>query len=214
MNIRVSYGWQGNVAENFGPDLIAKLPTNVVNNVTGEYELEIKSLPYADLRWEKTKTINLGADMGLFKNRIMLSVEYYMKRAEDLIIYKSVPVSYGIEEMPINGGTMKNEGIELNLSTTLIRLKDFVWNISVNTSKNRNKVKSTILPDNSWLSAVSGQLNKSGYPVSAFWAFELKGLDPVDGTPIFDIPNKQNNPEGIGVNDANGIHEVYGKDGT
>lgn len=83
--------------------------------------------------------------------------------------------------MPINGGTMKNEGIELNLSTTLIRLKDFVWNISVNTSKNRNKVKSTILPDNSWLSAVSGQLNKSGYPVSAFWAFELKGLDPVDG---------------------------------
>ena len=76
LNIRVSYGWQGNVAENFGPDLIAKLPTNVVNNVTGEYELEIKSLPYADLRWEKTKTINLGADMGLFKNRIMLSVEY------------------------------------------------------------------------------------------------------------------------------------------
>lgn len=42
LNIRVSYGWQGNVAENFGPDLIAKLPTNVVNNVTGEYELEIK----------------------------------------------------------------------------------------------------------------------------------------------------------------------------
>ena len=211
LNIRASYGWQGNVAENFGPDLIAKLPTNVVNNVTGEYELEIKSLPYADLRWEKTKTINLGADMGLFKNRIMLSVEYYMKRAEDLIIYKSVPVSYGIKEMPINGGTMKNEGIELNLSTTLIRLKDFVWNISVNTSKNRNRVKSTILPDNSWLSAVSGQLNKSGYPVSAFWAFELKGIDPVDGTPIFDIPNKQNNPEGIGVNDATEYMKYMGK---
>ena len=211
LNMRFSYGWQGNVAENFGPDLIAKLPTNVVNNVTGEYELEIKSLPYADLRWEKTKTVNLGADMGLFKNRVMLSVEYYLKRAEDLIIYKSVPVSYGIKEMPINGGTMRNEGIELNLSTTLVRLKDFVWNISMNTSKNRNRIKSTILPDNSWLSAVSGELNKNGYPVSAFWAFELKGLNPVDGTPVFDIPNKNDNSEGIGVNDATDYMKYMGK---
>ena len=211
LNLRLSYGWQGNVAENFGPDLIAKLPTNVVNNVTGEYELEISSLPYADLRWEKTKTINIGADMGLFKNRIMLSVEYYMKKAEDLIIYKDVPVSYGIKQMPINGGTMKNDGIELNLSTTLLRMKDFVWNISLNTSKNRNRIKSTLLPNNSWLAAVSGDLNKAGYPVSAFWAFELQGLDPQNGTPVFNIPTKNNNEEGIGVNDATEYMKYMGK---
>ena len=87
LNVRASLGWQGNVAENFGPDLIAQLPTNVVNNVTGEYELKIKSLPYADLRWEKTQSLNIGTDIGLFSNRVMLSLEYYHKRSKDLIVF-------------------------------------------------------------------------------------------------------------------------------
>lgn len=211
LNIRGSYGWQGNVAENFGPDLIAKLPSNVVNNITGEYELEIKSLPYADLRWEKTKSMNLGADFGLFKNRLMVSVEYYNKVSQDLIVYKKVPLSYGIETMPINGGTMRNDGIELNLSTTILKSKDFIWNIAANTSKNRNRINSTLLPNDSWTMAVTGGLNKAGFPVSAFWAFPLMGINPLDGTPMFDIPDRNNNPDGIGVNDATEYMKYMGK---
>lgn len=211
LNIRASYGWQGNVAENFGPDLIAKLPANVVNNVTGEYELEIKSLPYADLRWEKTKTLNLGADFGLFRNRFLFGLEYYNKVAKDLIVYKEIPVSYGIDKMPINGGNMRNEGIELSVSTTLVRTKDFNWNIAANTSKNRNKIQSTLLPNETWNMAVSGALNKNGYPVSSFWAFPLKGLSSETGTPLFDIPDYNNNPAGIGVNDATEYMNYAGK---
>ena len=209
LNMRASLGWQGNVAENFGPDLVAQLPTNVVNNVTGEYELKIKSLPYADLRWEKTRSLNVGFDMGLFRNRVMLSVEYYNKHSEDLIVYKDVPLSYGVEQMPINGGTMTNEGFELNLSTTLVRTQNFIWNISMNTAKNRNRIKSTLVPDGSWTSAVSGELNKEGYPVSAFWAFELVGLDHEYGTPIFNIPETIEDPEGQG--DATSYMKYMGK---
>ena len=209
LNMRASLGWQGNVAENFGPDLVAQLPTNVVNNVTGEYELKIKSLPYADLRWEKTRSLNVGFDMGLFRNRVMLSVEYYNKHSEDLIVYKDVPLSYGVEQMPINGGTMTNEGFELNLSTTLVRTQNFIWNISMNTAKNRNRIKSTLVPDGSWTTAVSGELNKEGYPVSAFWAFELMGLDHEYGTPIFNIPETVENPEE--QNDATSYMKYMGK---
>ncbi len=193
--LRASYGWQGNVVENFGPELIAQIPDIPIHTNTAEYMLKIKSLGYADLRWEKTKTVNLGADFGLFKNRITVSLEYYQKNTEDMIVYKEVPEEYGITSMPVNGGNMLNQGIELALSGTIIRSKDFVWSFSLNSSKNRNKVDSDISKDWDWRSAVSGELNKRGYPVSSFWVFEFKGLDPNDGSPLFEFPTKEENPE-------------------
>jgi TonB-linked SusC/RagA family outer membrane protein len=195
LNVRASYGWQGNVAENVGPDLIAKLPGSVVNATTGEFELLIKSLGYADLRWEKTKTVNLGIDLGVAKNRFVMSVEYYNKKTEDMIIYKEVPVSYGIPNMPVNAGNMSNQGIELTLSGTLVRSTNFVWNLSVNTSKNTNTLDTDVPRNNSWQNAVSGKLYKQGYAVSSFWVFDYKGLDPQFGFPLFNIPQAADNPK-------------------
>ena len=193
LNFRGTYGWQGNVAENFGPDLIAQYPTNVANPYMGEYELKIKSLPYANLRWEKTKTVNLGVDLGMLKNRFTFSLEYYRKKTTDMIIYQEVPAAYGITSMPINGGNMLNQGIEFLLSGTLVRSNDFVWNLSLNTSKNTNKIESDLLRSDSWELAASGAMHKKGYAVSSFWVFELQGLDSQDGSPLFDIPTKEEN---------------------
>lgn len=194
LNVRASYGWQGNVAENFGPDLIAQLPSSVVNNTTGEYELTIKSLPYADLRWEKTKTINLGLDFGFAKNRFLLSVEYYHKRTDDMIVYKDIPVSYGMTSLPVNAGTMVNKGLELTVSGTLVRSKDFVWNMSVNTSRNTNSLNTDVENTNTWQTAASGKWYKKGYAVSSFWVWPLQGLDPTTGYPVFHMPTKTEDP--------------------
>jgi hypothetical protein len=186
--------------ENFGPDLIAYIPPNVINGVTGEYELKIRSLPYADLRWEKTKTVNLGLDLGLLKNRFTATVEYYTKRTEDMIIYRELPVSYGIPSMPMNGGEMTNQGIELTVNGTIIRSKNVTWSLSMNTARNFNKIETSLLPINTWQTAVSGQYHKSGYAVSSFWVFEFEGLDPNTGYPRFTIPTREENPNI--VNDA------------
>lgn len=195
LNVRASYGWQGNVAENVGPDLIARLPDKVVNPTTGEFELLIKTLGYADLRWEKTKTVNLGLDLGIAKNRFIMSLEYYNKRTEDMIIFKEIPVSYGIDQMPVNAGHMVNEGLELTLSGTLVRTKDFVWNLSLNTSRNRNRLTTDVPRSETWMAAATGGFHKEGYAVSSFWVFEMKGLDPVYGYPLFDIPTEEENPK-------------------
>lgn len=196
LNIRATYGWQGNVAENFGPDLIAEIPANaVINPVTREYQMIIRSLPYGDLRWEKTKTINLGVDVGLFANRFTATLEYYQKQTSDLIIYRELPVDYGVSSMPINGGKMTNKGIELSVNGTLIRSRNTTWSLSVNTSKNLNRVNSAITPLNNWQTAVSGGFYKEGYAVSSFWAFEFAGLNPLNGYPLFNIPTSTDNPK-------------------
>ena len=200
LNFRVSYGWQGNVAENYGPDLIARMGTGsetIDQGQTGEYMLFIKSLPYGDLRWEKTKTINLGTDFGLFQNKITWTIEYYWKKTEDMIVEKEVPYAYGVTSMPINGGEMTNRGLEISFGLTPVRTPNFVWNMSVNTSKNFNKVESEINENENWTTAVSGSLNKEGYPVSSFWAFEFTGLNPETGSAEFNIPTKEECPEGI-----------------
>ena len=207
--LKGSYGWQGNVAENFGPDLIANIPTQNIDNLTGEYLLAIKSLPYGDLRWEKTKTINLEAEMGFFENRFAAVLSYYRKTTEDMIVMKEVPYEYGIVSMPINGGNMKNQGWELSVSFTPVRLNDFVWTMSLNSSKNINKIESTMNENENWRSAVGGTLNKKGYAVSSFWAFDFIGLNPETGTPQYNIPSAEENPEGI--TDATAFMKYMGK---
>lgn len=144
LNFRGAYGWQGNVAENYGPDLIARIPSPGISSLTGDYLLAIKSLPYGDLRWEKTKTINLEAEMGLFDGKVLVSASYYRKKTIDMIVEKGVPSEYGVTSMPVNGGDMLNRGWELSVSLTPVRTKDFVWSLSMNTSKNTNKIESTM----------------------------------------------------------------------
>lgn len=198
LNLRVSYGWQGNVAENYGPDLIARIGNGasaIDSYRTGEYMMFIKSLPYGNLRWEKTKSINLGTDFGLFENKITWTVEYYYKKTEDMIVEKEVPYAYGITSMPINGGNMSNQGVEISVGFTPVRTKNFVWNVSMNTSKNFNEVESDINENPSWKTAASGSLNKKGYAVSSFWAFDFKGLNPETGTAEFNLPSARENPD-------------------
>lgn len=198
LNFRISYGWQGNVAENYGPDLIARVgsgATTIDQNRTGEYMMFIKSLPYGNLRWEKTKTINMGTDFGLFENKVTWTVEYYYKKTEDMIVEKQVPYAYGVASMPINGGNMSNQGLEISAGFTPVRTKNFVWNVSVNTSKNFNKVKSDLNEYKNWQAAVSGNLNKNGYAVSSFWAFDFKGLNPETGAAEFNMLSAEENPD-------------------
>ena len=196
LNFRVTYGWQGNVAENYGPDLIARMGSGsetIDQGRTGEYMLFIQSLPYGNLRWEKTKTINLGTDFGLFQNKIVWTIEYYYKRTEDMIVEKNVPYAYGVASMPINGGNMTNRGLEISAGFTPVRLDNFTWNVSVNTSKNFNKVESKMNENKNWRAATSGTLNKEGYAVSSFWAFDFIGLNPENGSAEFNIPTAEEN---------------------
>ena len=84
LSLRFSYGYQRNMATNYSPSLIVKVPTGSASEITdqntGDDLLEISSLPYEDLRWEKTSSYNYGVDMGLFQNKIRVGFEYYLKK--------------------------------------------------------------------------------------------------------------------------------------
>lgn len=188
-SIRLTYGYQGNASEAASPDLIARIPSGAgISDVTGEYYLNISSLPNPKLRWEKTATLNVGVDFVFWKNKINGSFEYYYKKTTDAVVNKEVPYENGVLSMPMNGGSLENSGWELAVSFSPVRTNTFMWTLGLNTSKNYNKVTSTLESNKNWTQMVTGNVNKEGYAVSSFWAFEFAGLSPDDGTPLYNLP--------------------------
>lgn len=191
VSLRASFGFQRNMASNYSSSLIVKIPTGAASGSTdqntGDYLLDISSLPYKNLRWEKTITQNYGVDMGLFHNKINVSFDYYIKQGRDMITTLLVPREYGIENMPINGGSMTNKGYELTVGFTPIRTRNFTWNVSMNTAKNINKVTKVNVQNLSWKTATSGSFYKEGYAAGSLWAFNCTGIDQTNGRPIIDL---------------------------
>ncbi len=191
LSLRFSFGYQRNMATNYSPSLIVKIPSGsesqIVDVNTGDDLLDITSLPYEDLRWEKTTSYNYGVDLALFDNKIRVGFEYYMKKGRDIITSLLVPREYGIENMPINGGSMNNSGYDLSVSFTPVRTKNFTWDMNINTSKNNNEITKVGVQNLTWRTAVSGEYYKKGYPVSSFWAFDYEGIDQETGYPIINL---------------------------
>jgi len=195
LNLRASFGYQRNIAENYSPSLIVKIPTGSASTITDVNTLEellnISSLPYTDLRWEKTFSSNFGTDVGLFDNKVIIGADYYTKNTTDLITTLSIPLEYGIENMPVNGGSMENHGFELSAMFTPIRSKDFTWSVNLNTSKNYNEITKVGTQNVTWKTAVAGAMYKEGYSSSAFWVFKCDGIDQNTGYPIIDLTTKE-----------------------
>ena len=185
LSFTASFGYQGNVIENISPDFIAKI--EAIDSNTGEYVMSWSQLPNPDLKPEKTLSVNLGANFALFKSKLNGTFNWYYKKTTDVITQAKVPYENGTTSMNLNDGHVKNEGWDLTLSVVPVRTKDFMWSLGTSFSGNNNKVNSNLETNGSWENAVSGALNKEGYPVGSFWAFKFAGLNPNNGAPQFDF---------------------------
>ena len=186
MNLRATYGIQGNVVNSISPEMIVTYKGIMPGY--NEYYINIASLPNKQLKWERTKTWNLGLDLALFG--ITMNLEYY-GRTSNAIIRQDIPQEYGIKSMPLNGAIIKNDGIEATINFTPIRTNDWVWTVGLNASKNWNRsmdddriVKADELTHVDFLNGSSDRPLKNGYPLTAFWSYKFLGLDGTNGYPL------------------------------
>ena len=92
------------------------------------------------LRWEKNRTFDVGADLGLFGSRIYLSVDAYTKTSKDLLLNVLVPTASGFGSNLVNIGEVQNRGLEFALNTRNVQTSAFTWTTSFNIAYNENKV--------------------------------------------------------------------------
>ena len=150
-----------------------------------------------DLKWETTTQSNLGFDVSLFKTRVVLNFDVYLKKTTDVLLNVQLSNTLPISSIQTNAGDIENRGIEFNISTVNVD-QEFKWFTDFNMSFNRNKVTALkytnvyyyggIYSNNQDVSIV-----KAGLPLGSFFGYVSAGVDSLTG----DIKYKDLNSNGI-----------------
>lgn len=185
LNLRATYGIQGNVVNSVSPELLAAY--GGYKTAYNQFTSTISSIPNPYLKWESTKSWNFGIDLQIF-NKVTMNMEYY-SRSSNALTDQTISEEYGRTSMRLNGGKLHNHGVEFTVNYTPFSNKDFAWTVGFNLSKNwnRSETPESIMRANKpnvydFLSG--GKPLKKGYPVSGFWSYSFAGLDG-EGYPTF-----------------------------
>ena len=170
---------------------------------------------YADRKWEQTATENIGLDFGLFNDRITGSVDVYRKRTDDLLNKIPQPAGTNFSAYIVaNVGSMKNEGVEFNINTQLIRKENFSWDAGFNATYNKNTITNlTVVPnDPNYIGFPSGTIaggiggqfafiNSVGNPKNTFYLYQQ--VYDANGSPLEGVFVDQNQDGIINSSDLN-----------
>lgn len=182
-NIHASMGLQGNVTEAHNPNMIINMGT--LDAISQQYESTLHSLPNRGLRWEKTRSTNIGTDFSFFKGRLNVMFEYYTKRGKDQLVTATIDPTNGGTSVTLNYGNIENTGWDFAISATPIRTKNVSWNLSFNTSRNNNKVtKAGEIMEPTVETYLDGSLIRNNKALNSFYSYRFDKVNE-KGEPTF-----------------------------
>ncbi len=180
LKVRASYGSTGNA--NIG-DYQSLGLYSFASQYAGNPAAIPFQIPNNDLTWEKAKSLNFGLDIGLF-NRISLNADWYNKTTKGLLLNVPLPTTSGYSSVIQNVGSVKNTGVELNLTTKNFDGKNFKWETSFNIAFNKNEV----LVLNQGKDITTGDMRISvGRDLYTWYFRKWAGVDPANGNPLWEM---------------------------
>ena len=140
-----------------------------------------------NLKPERTKSFEAGLETSMLNRRLGFDITYYKTNSVDQIVSAAVSSASGFTNAFVNGGNIENSGLEIQITGTPIKTKDFSWDITVNWSNNKSKVVS--LPggiENLQLASFQGGVTTNATLNEAYGS--IKGTDYVyiNGQPTID----------------------------
>ncbi|HTI10811.1 MAG TPA: SusC/RagA family TonB-linked outer membrane protein [Puia sp.] len=178
--LRASYGITGNDQVQdyqFLPTLSTASVASAYQGVSVIYPSRIAN---PGLHWETNKKMEVGLDLGFFKDRALLTVNYYRNRSNNQLGAISLAIQAGFNSYTGNlPALLQNQGFEFELNTKNIVTKDFTWTSSFNLTVPQNKL---LAIDPTYFYASSYKLGKS---LNQQWKFLYKGVDPATGNPLY-----------------------------
>tara|TARA_R110002126_G_scaffold291415_1_gene452227 strand:- start:10196 stop:13084 length:2889 start_codon:yes stop_codon:yes gene_type:complete len=192
LKLRASYGVNGQ-SEGIAGDLY--LDRYRFGNQDSQYIFGgtplLSTIPSArsNLRWEKTATVELGVDYGLFNNKITGSFNVFQKNSTDLL--SDAPVADGTNftnRVLQNIGDLQVNGIEFAINADVVKTEDFDWNINFNATYIDREIKELALGQDITQGGIAGgtgnfiQLHREGFAPNSFYVY--KQLYDSNGNPI------------------------------
>lgn len=183
LKLRTSYGVTGNngIPDYTPYDLLFPAPYSfgATNGTVNSGQVPSRTnLSNADITWERTFQFNSGIDLSILGNAISLSVDVYQSKSDQLLLNQSVMGFTGAQQSYNNIGKLKNNGIEVELTTNNIRKKDFRWSTSANISHNKNELlelgQEALLLNQGERTEL--YMNKVGGPLIQFFGYKTDGV--------------------------------------
>lgn len=151
-----------------------------INGNTPSYGVVVDRPENLALKWETTTQVDGGADLGLFHDRLNLTVDWYLKRTKDLLIQKVTPGYSGYRNTWTNLGSIQNSGLEADINGLIIAKKDFSWNLGANIGFNRSKA----IQIGDQLSLAPGVVSgigtsaiiQNGQPLGQWYGYQTNGI--------------------------------------
>lgn len=101
----------------------------------------LERLPNPDIKWESVATTNIGIDLGLFRDKLLVNLDYYDRQTRDMLYNVGISSSAGLgSDVPANVGKMSNKGFEFNIEYRNAVRKDFTYSIGFNGATNKNRL--------------------------------------------------------------------------
>lgn len=207
LKLRLGWGQTGN-SGNIGDKAVTALTSDKIqyfyygqNGQSGMNTTRQLATGYAPtltdprLKWETNEQTNVGIDLGLFRNNLNITVDYFTRKSKDLLLYQSIRPSSGYTEVYTNYGEIENKGIEFSVNYK--KQIDQDWNISalLTGSTLKNKVielaadlfreNTGTTNDGSNVGAVGApsgthwnghSISREGYAVGSFYGYEVEGI--------------------------------------
>lgn len=144
LKLRFTYGQSGNAA--LGGFLFPYVTQSTVGQSLYDFNSANANgflpsrLADKSLTWEKTTEYNAGVEVNAFKNRVGLTLDVYKKTVKGSILLSQIPTANGFPNVITNLGSIRNQGVEINLNTQNIRSKKLTWTTNINFAKNKNEI--------------------------------------------------------------------------
>lgn len=155
------------------------------------------------LIWETTDQFDAGVDLGLWRDRIRITADYYYKNTYNLLNTVDLPNSSGYMNGTKNIGTMMNKGFEFQLDARIINMKNLQWDLGGNISFNRNKVVELPYGEDVYgtkrsITIMQDYINllREGEPIGIFYGYKEAGYDDTGKLTYMDYSGPDGVPDG------------------
>ncbi|MDQ6477454.1 TonB-dependent receptor [Dyadobacter sp. LHD-138] len=215
LKLRASYGITGNAG---GIDPYKSLSIVSASTPAANYDYNLNhtyvtgiaptGIANPDLRWESSRQTNIGLDISLLNNRISLIADVYHKKTNDLLYVKTLPFSSGYANITGNFASLENKGLELAANARIAN-GAFKWDVSANTTINRNKVLNLDGGVTNERFVTTYTILKVGEPLGLFKTYVFDGVNQTGETIL---PGYDGRLGGQKVKDVTGDGQITAAD--
>jgi len=188
MNLRLGWGQVGNAGNSTNLSVDQLTSARIAyyffdasgNPVTAPGLAQTQEID-TNLKWETNEMKNVNLEMGFLKNTITLSVEYFIRDAKNLLLYRTLRPSLGYSNIYTNAGQIRNQGFEISAAYQK-QFGDWGLNLKLNGSTLQNKVIDVGDPILSTAGAGTGEgwdnwsRTMNGSPIATFYGYRIAGV--------------------------------------